>query len=303
MPAAPLRFCAPLAPTLVFRPARRHAVWKEEEHPRNKAGEFKGGGGAGGVAKAKKETGLTVSKTLGSDIKAALNKDPASGSVQRRQAVVHFSNTPKILAGVGMPADAKIISDVRRIRKMANAHHLTAEQIAALPGEYAAPVAVFKEGDGFLAVTTITAENQSGDKRPVLVFLRPDHGKDGDTFIASAYAPNSPREKQLLERDAKSGMLLYVDDEKAAKLEDETKFSINTSNRRPSSNNAANAGEVNPEKTNATPLVFRRNRAAPAPAPRIVLIFLPAPAARRSRPAPAPLVFLPARPPDLRLSP
>jgi hypothetical protein len=165
-----------------------------------------------------------VSPTLAADIEAALNVDRETGTVERASKIVHFSNTPARLRFAGMP-DANIVSDAARIRKMKNQHRLTEEQIAAFPQEYSAPVAVLREGDGFLVITSMLADNGEGLQKPVMIFLRPDLPNN---FVASAYSPDAKREAHILQSFTNGKGVLYLDAKKAASLVGGTQFPIRT---------------------------------------------------------------------------
>ena len=164
-----------------------------------------------------------VNKNLRSDVAAALNTDSASGKVLRRRSIVEFSDVPALLAGLGVPADARIISRADILRKINTEHHLDADAIAALPGRYAAPVAVFRDGANFVILTDLQAEANDGTMKPVMVYLEAATENGRRNFIASAYSRDADKESAYVQW-ANAGNLLYLDGKKAAScgLEDGT---------------------------------------------------------------------------------
>ena len=180
--------------------------------------EMRGEAGEGGLSSAP-----AVNKNLRSDVAAALNTDSASGKVLRRRSIVEFSDVPALLAGLGVPTDARIISRADILRKINTEHHMDADAIAALPGRYAAPVAVFRDGANFVILTDLQAEANDGTMKPVMVYLEAATENGKRNFIASTYSRDADKESAYVQW-ANAGNLLYLDGKKAAScgLEDGT---------------------------------------------------------------------------------
>ena len=152
---------------------------------------------------------------LRAEVAAALNTDASSGEVMRRRGIVEFSGVPSLLAGLGVPSGAKIISRVDILRKISTEHHMDAEDIAELPRRYAAPVAVFRDGENFIILTDLMAEANDGKIKPVMVYLEAANEDGKRNFIASAYSRDADKESAYVQW-SNAGRLLFLDGKKAA---------------------------------------------------------------------------------------
>ena len=184
--------------------------------PENKGENGDGGLVSGEAAKTSPVKPVVKSPTLRADIDAALVTDKSKGGVVPRTKVVEFSEVPEILAGLGVPRDAKIISRADILRKVNVEHHLKPEDIAELPDRYSAPVAVFRDGDNFIVLTDLQAKANDGTTKPVMVYLRAAKENGKYNFIASAYARDKDKESAYVQW-SNEGRLLWLDETKAAK--------------------------------------------------------------------------------------
>ncbi|MBR3822020.1 MAG: hypothetical protein IKJ37_10415 [Kiritimatiellae bacterium] len=160
----------------------------------------------------------------------ALRKGTGADSQQKkRHEGVVFSNAPAIFQFVGIPS-LPVVSDITRIRKMNIKHGLNPEQIAELPNRYQSPVAVMRDGNGYVILTDMMASSQHGENKPVRMFVRPVTWKTGERILlATALSENAVDELKYYEPRIKSG-LLYADKNKIAglALEEETESILRT---------------------------------------------------------------------------
>ena len=173
---------------------------------------------------------FSINPNLRADVEEALRKGTGPDSKQKkRHENVIFSEAPEIFRFVGIP-DLPVVSDVTRIRKMSIKHSLTSDQIADLPNRYQSPVAVMRDGNGYVILTDMMATSQHRELKPVRMFVRPVTWKTGERILlATALSENAVDEKEYYEPRIKGG-LLYADKNKIAglALEEETESILRT---------------------------------------------------------------------------
>ena len=155
-----------------------------------------------------------VSPTLREDVEAALNTDRTKGEIVKGEKRVVFCDTPGLLRYVGMP-NAKIYSKAYALRKIANDHNVTADQIAGVPELMNHPAAIFNDnGEGYVILTDANVPDANGVLAPMMIYLRPDG--EGN-YLASAYSRTEDAEAKYVNL-ANSGKVLYLDKNKVANL-------------------------------------------------------------------------------------
>ena len=161
---------------------------------------------------------FSISPNLRADVEEALRKGTGPDSKQKkRHENVIFSEAPAIFRFVGIP-DLPVVSDVTRIRKMSIKHSLTSDQIADLPNRYQSPVAVMRDGNGYVILTDMMATSQHRELKPVRMVVRPVTWKTGERILlATALSENAVDEKEYYEPRIKGG-LLYADKTKSPDL-------------------------------------------------------------------------------------
>ena len=157
---------------------------------------------------------FSVNPNLRADIDAALNTDPAKGAVVKGGKRVVFGRSQRLFPALGLP-DGDIYSKAYALRKIANYHNLTAEQLAAAPSLMEEPAAVFDDnGNGYVFLTDAIASDRNGVGAPVMFYIRPDG--EGN-YIASAYSRTEDAESKYVNL-ANARKVLYWDKSKIARL-------------------------------------------------------------------------------------
>ena len=176
---------------------------------------------------------IRVNPRLREEVEAALAKRSSTDTATRqmkRHEEIEFSENIPFFGFLGLP-NVRVVTDVVKIRKFAQKHHLTKEQIADIPNRYDRPVAVMKDGtDGYVVLTDMMAETDNGEEKPVRLFLRPKKWKSGEVvFVATAMSENAADERNYYEPILKSG-LLFADENRIAGLglEEETESILRT---------------------------------------------------------------------------
>ena len=176
---------------------------------------------------------IRVNPRLREEVEAALAKRSSTDTTTRqmkRHEEIEFSENIPFFGFLGLP-NVRVVTDVVKIRKFAQKHHLTKEQIADIPNRYDRPVAVMKDGtDGYVVLTDMMAETDNGEEKPVRLFLRPKEWKSGEVvFVATAMSENAADERNYYEPILKSG-LLFADENRIAGLglEEETESILRT---------------------------------------------------------------------------
>lgn len=175
----------------------------------------------------------SINPNLRADIDRALAKRtdamPKTRQMKRHDEIVFSDNLP-FFDFLGLP-NLRVVTDVVKVRKFKNKHHLSEDQIADLPNRYNAPVAVMRDGGhGYVLLTDMMADDDHKNMKPVMVYLRQKTMESGETlFIATAFAKNVEDEKGYYEPLIKGG-LLFVDENKVAglALEEETESILRT---------------------------------------------------------------------------
>lgn len=170
-----------------------------------------------------------VNANLKSDVESVLAKGSETVTQKKRHEDIVFSENVPIFPFLGL-SGARVVSDASRVRNMVKKHHLTTNQIADLPNRYGMPVAIMKDGQGFVALTDMIATSDHGDSKPVFVALNPKILRSGEVvFLATAMAHDAKKEFDYYQSRIRGG-LLYADINKAAGLglEEETESILRT---------------------------------------------------------------------------
>lgn len=162
-----------------------------------------------------------VSPTLASDIAEALEKDEAGHYTMKTRAVIRFAESIPVMDFLGVHMDG-VFTTAATVRKMADRHMLTSEQIQMLV--QANPVAVFLDTDGkgshVILTDIMAAPSKDAAEKPVMILLRPVRRGTGG-YIASAYSRTADKEISYV---LWKNRLRFVDENRIAglNLEDET---------------------------------------------------------------------------------
>ncbi len=162
-----------------------------------------------------------VSPTLASDIAEALEKDEAGHYTMKTRAVIRFAESIPVMDFLGVHMEG-VFTTAATVRKMADRHMLTSEQIQMLV--QANPVAVFLDTDGkgshVILTDIMAAPSKDAAEKPVMILLRPVRRGTGG-YIASAYSRTADKEISYV---LWKNRLRFVDENRIAglNLEDET---------------------------------------------------------------------------------
>ncbi len=166
---------------------------------------------------------VSINPNLTQEVSDAFSRNKDGFYSKSGGTPVRFAQGFPILSFLGVRMDG-IFTTAERIRKMANKHFLTQEQIASLPTLSDAPAAVFLDVDGsgaHVILTDALAPYEKGNTqlKPVMIWLEPS--RHGEGFIASAYS-RSPKNEAAYTSWRKK--LRYLDANKIAglNLEEET---------------------------------------------------------------------------------